>query len=226
MSWFGILSEKPWLPEAQGTAAQWGRTAYTPAVKISLRFLLGIISVFFMLFFVTFISRSQYDDFLALAGEPWQPFTHSWRLWINSGVLVLASVAMQNAVYALRRDQSLRLLCSLAAGALLAMLFIILQISVWQFLQAMGYGVAANPANSYFYILTGLHALHLLGGLVALGRVVNSLRRDGDLQNRHAAIEACALYWHYLLGLWLVLFFMLTRTPETYALIAAACGLG
>jgi len=226
MSWFGILSEKPWLPEAHGTAAQWGRTAYTPAVKISLRFLLGIISVFFMLFFVTFISRSQYDDFLALAGEPWQPFTHSWRLWINSGVLVLASVAMQNAVYALRRDQSLRLLCSLAAGALLAMLFIILQMSVWQFLQAMGYGVAANPANSYFYILTGLHALHLLGGLVALGRVVNSLRRDSDLQNRHAAIEACALYWHYLLGLWLVLFFMLTRTPETYALIAAACGLG
>ncbi|MEX1669207.1 cytochrome c oxidase subunit 3 [Zhongshania guokunii] len=226
MSWFGILSEKPWLPEAHGTAAQWGRTAYTPAVKISLRFLLGIISVFFMLFFVTFISRSQYDDFLALAGEPWQPFTHSWRLWINSGVLVLASVAMQNAVYALRRDQSLRLLCSLAAGALLAMLFIILQISVWQFLQSMGYGVAANPANSYFYILTGLHALHLIGGLVALGRVVNSLRRDGYLQNRHAAIEACALYWHYLLGLWLVLFFMLTRTPETYALIAAACGLG
>mgnify|MGYP002700060408 FL=1 len=226
MGWFGILSEKPWIPEARGTSAEWGRTAYTPAVKISLRFMLGIISVFFLLFFVTFISRSQYDDFLALAGEPWQPFTNSMRLWINSGVLVLASVAMQGAVYALRRNHHFRLLVLLATGAVLAILFIILQISVWQFLAGMGYSVAGNPANSYFYILTGLHVLHLVGGLVALGRVVNSLREEGDLQNRHAAIEACAVYWHYLLGLWFVLFFMLTRTPETYALIAAACGLG
>ncbi|WP_373079717.1 cytochrome c oxidase subunit 3 [Zhongshania sp.] len=226
MSWFGILSEKPWIPEAQGTTAEWGRTAYTPAVKISLRFLLGVISVFFLLFFVTFISRSQYDDFLALAGEPWQPFTNSMRLWINTGVLVLASVAMQCAVYALRRNHGVRLLLSLAVGAVLAALFIVLQISVWQFLAGMGYSVAGNPANSYFYILTGLHALHLLGGLFALGRVVNNMRFEGNLQNRHAAIEACAVYWHYLLGLWLVLFFMLTRTPETYALIAAACGLG
>jgi cytochrome c oxidase subunit 3 len=226
MGWLGILSDKPWIPEAQGITAEWGRTAYTPAIKISLRFLLGIITVFFLLFFVTFISRSQYDDFLALAGQPWQPFTNSLRLWINSAVLVLASVAMQCAVYAMRRKQSLSLLLSLSCGAILAILFIILQISVWQFLSGMGYSVAANPANSYFFMLTGLHGLHLIGGLLALGRVVLSLRHEHDLQNRHAAIEACAVYWHYLLGLWLVLFFILTRTPETYARIAAACGLG
>jgi cytochrome c oxidase subunit 3 len=90
----------------------------------------------------------------------------------------------------------------------------------------MGYGLASNPANSYFYILTGLHALHLTGGLLALGKVLVGFKAAKDLLSAQAAIEACALYWHYLFGLWLVLFFMLTRTPETYAMIAAACGLG
>jgi cytochrome c oxidase subunit 3 len=226
MRLFSILAEKPWLPETAGTVPEWGQTAHTPAVNITVRVLLAIISVFFLLFFVTFISRSQYDDFLALAGEPWQPFTHSWRLWINTAVLLAASLAMQGAVRSLRRGGGARVLTLLAGGALLAIGFIILQVSVWQYLQSMGYGVASNSANSYFYILTGLHALHLTGGLLALSKVLVGLKGDKDLASAQPAIEACVLYWHYLFVLWLVLFFILTRTPETYAIIAAACGLG
>ncbi len=221
-----ILAEKPWLPEAAGTVPELGSTSYLPPVKISLRFLLLAISIFFMLFFVTFISRSQYEDFRALAGEPWQPFTDSLRLWMNTAVLLLASVAMHGAAKAARAAQQRRLQWLLAAGALLALLFIVLQLSVWQFLSQLGYGVASNPANSYFYMLTGLHALHLLGGLVALTRVFMALGQGRPAAQCQSVIDACTLYWHYLFILWLVLFFMLTRTPETYAFIAAACGLG
>ena len=87
----------------------------------------------------------------------------------------------------------------------------------------LGYGLSANPANSYFYMLTGVHAAHIVGGLVALGWVCQRLLRGADAE---VALRACASYWHYLFVLWLVLFFMLTRTPETYAMIAAFCGLG
>lgn len=226
MKWFGFLSDKPWLPIPAGSAPELTGPAQVPAPKIALGALLVIISVFFLLIFVTFITRSQYEDFQALAGEPWQPFTDTWRLWINTAVLLAASVCMHRAVKTLHRSPAAPSLIWLAGGALLAMVFLILQVSVWQFLTRLGYGVSTNAANSYFYMLTGLHGLHLVGGLVALGRVVMQMQKGRSRQDLVTAIEGCALYWHYLFLLWLVLFFMLTRTPEAYALIAAACGLG
>ncbi|GGX58479.1 cytochrome c oxidase subunit 3 [Saccharospirillum salsuginis] len=226
MKWFGFLSDKPWLPIPAGSAPELTGPAQVPAPKIALGALLGVISVFFLLIFVTFITRSQYEDFQALAGEPWQPFSDTWRLWINTAVLLAASVFMHRAVQKVRQNPSEAPLGWLAGGALAAVLFLILQVSVWQFLMRLGYGVSANPANSYFYMLTGLHGLHLIGGLVALGRVFLQLSSDRSRRDITTAIEGCALYWHYLFILWLVLFFILTRTPDTYAFIAAACGLG
>lgn len=226
MKWLGFLTDKPWLPQPAGSAPELHGPARMPAPKIALMALLGIISVFFLLIFVTFITRSQYEDFQALAGEPWQPFTDTGRLWINTAVLLAASVFMNRAVRALHRARPQAMLGWLAGGALAAVAFLILQVSVWQFLMRLGYGVSANAANSYFYMLTGLHGLHLVGGLVALGRVFARLRADRTRRDVATAIEGCALYWHYLFVLWLVLFFLLTRTPDTYAFIAAACGLG
>lgn len=223
MSVFSFLTEKPWLPTQPGGEEQ--LPPALPAEKIALRFLLVVITVLFALFFVTFITRSQYQDFRALAGEPWQPFTDSWRLWINTAVLALASVAMYRAVLALGRGKSAVARNSLLVGGIAALGFLLLQVSVWQFLSRLGYGVSDNPANSYYYVLTGLHAVHLAGGLYVLARVLVRLGQGRSLQSQAVVIRACATYWHYLFGLWLVLFFMLTRTPESYAFIAALCGL-
>lgn len=223
MSVFSFLTEKPWLPTQPGGEEH--LPPALPAEKIALRFLLVVITVLFALFFVTFITRSQYQDFRALAGEPWQPFTDSWRLWINTAVLALASVAMYRAVLALGRGKSAVARNSLLVGVIAALGFLLLQVSVWQFLSRLGYGVSDNPANSYYYVLTGLHAVHLAGGLYVLARVLVRLGQGRSLQSQAVVIRACATYWHYLFGLWLVLFFMLTRTPESYAFIAALCGL-
>lgn len=226
MKGIGFLFEKPWLPQPQGSPSAPETHLEAPAVKIALGFLLVVISVFFILFFVTFIERSQYEDFRALAGEPWQPFTDSWRLWVNTAVLLVASLAMHLAVRSVRGEQATRLLGALSVGACAALLFLVLQASVWQFLARLGYGLGENSANSYYFILTGLHALHLAGGLVALGRVFIGFFRGRPIAELKTTIESCAIYWHYLFLLWLVLFFLLTRTPEAYATIAALCGLG
>ena len=112
-----------------------------------------------------------------------------------------------------------------AWGGVFAIAFLAGQLWVWQQFVVWGYFVASNPANSFFYLLTGLHALHLLGGLIAWGIIVAKFLQRVPWPQLGASVELCAIYWHYLLGLWFVLFALLTSTPETYEAIARFCGL-
>jgi cytochrome c oxidase subunit III len=73
-----------------------------------------------------------------------------------------------------------------------------------------GYLLITNPGNAFFYLITGAHALHVLGGLVALGRTADKVRRNADSGEVRLSVELCALYWHFLLLVWLVLFALLT----------------
>lgn len=84
------------------------------------------------------------------------------------------------------------------------MLFIAGQLRAWGQLQSLGLGVSSNPSSSFFYLITALHGLHLLGGLVAWAVVS---RRPTPLR-----IELCALYWHFLLAVWGVLYGLLLLT--------------
>ena len=71
--------------------------------------------------------------------------------------------------------------------------------------------MTGNPANSFFYLLTGLHGLHILGGLVALARAVPAAwgaRRPGA--GSGSALELCVAYWHFLLFVWLCLLVLFT----------------
>ena len=71
-----ILRDKPWLHStASATLEQYSGPDPVAASQIMLRFVLAIVGVLFFLFIITFLSRSQYPDFEALAGSPWQPFT-------------------------------------------------------------------------------------------------------------------------------------------------------
>jgi cytochrome c oxidase subunit 3 len=90
----------------------------------------------------------------------------------------------------------------------------------WQQLSAHGEGVTANPSNSFLYVFTGLHAAHVLGGLVAWAITV--ARLNADRERAHRAVTLCATYWHFLLAVWLVLLAaMWWITPE---FVAAICG--
>jgi cytochrome c oxidase subunit 3 len=157
--------------------------------------------------------------------QPLAPLASPWPLGLNTALLVVASIALQGARMAARRGLLGATLGGFVLGGVFALAFLLGQLWVWQRFAAWGYVVAGNPANSFFYLLTGLHGLHLLGGLVAWGRTLGKFLHRVPLAQLGVSVELCAIYWHYLLGLWLVLFALLSSTPETYRAIAAFCGL-
>jgi cytochrome c oxidase subunit 3 len=85
-------------------------------------------------------------------------------------------------------------------------------LAAWDQLASSGYFAIGNPANGFFYALTGAHALHLIGGLVALSRTVSRLWHHRDMESIKLGVELCAVYWHYLLVVWLILFGLLLTT--------------
>lgn len=91
----------------------------------------------------------------------------------------------------------------------LGVLFIGGQVLAWRDLMAQGLYLATTPGSSYFYVFTVLHALHLLGGVTAMGYVIWRLGRAPATPPRVAA-GATALYWHFMDVLWLYLLLVLT----------------
>lgn len=191
--------------------------------KFGLYVLLGVMTSLFLLFVLAFMLRSQYADWRSLTA-PLEPLADPWQLWINTGLLIGSSAALQWARVAARHRQSRAMLQGLLLGGGFAIAFLAGQLWVWQLLSAQGYGVAGNPANSFFYLLTGIHGVHLLGGLVAWSRTLSKTRRAVKPEQLSTSVELCAIYWHFLLAVWLVLLIFLTSSPATFTAIAAFCG--
>ncbi|WDE06005.1 cytochrome oxidase subunit III [Thalassomonas viridans] len=242
MSIISKLTEKPWLAADEANLAANGAVAYKPSgfpAKTALKFFIAVVSVLFFLFTITYLSRSQYPDFQALAGEPWLPLTNSVHLWVNSGFLLLASIFLQLSAKGANRQATdgessqagqvdggeiNSLLVYLVLAVIFSIAFVFGQYLVWQQLARQGFLVSSNPANSYFYMLTAVHGIHLLGGLLALVRVLVHFYRKSELALLRRSLGLCAFYWHYLFLLWMFLFALLTASPDTYNAIAAFCG--
>ncbi|WP_433737169.1 cytochrome c oxidase subunit 3 [Pseudomonas putida] len=192
--------------------------------KTGLRLFLAVVSSLFFLFLIAFIARSQMADWLPLT-EPLAPLANPWQLWVNSVFLVCSCIALQWSRMAVRQARPGPTVMGFALGGVFAMAFLAGQLWVWQQFVAWGYFVASNPANSFFYLLTGMHGLHLLGGLIAWGWIGAKLLLHVPLPKLRISVELCATYWHYLLGLWFVLFALLASPPQTYEAIARFCGL-
>jgi cytochrome c oxidase subunit 3 len=219
-----ILRSKPWLTAAADTAPHYAGPDTDAAAKIVLRFFLAIVGVLFFLFIITFLSRSQYPDFEALAGAPWQPFTDPSRLWFNTALLALGSLAMQAGLAGARKNKLNIAVVGISAAVFFSVMFLVAQLDLWMHLMSMGFYVNGNPANSYFYLLTAVHGLHLMGGLIVLANVVFRVWYDNSPDSLSAPLQLCATYWHFLLAVWLVLFALLTSRPETINALAAMCG--
>jgi cytochrome c oxidase subunit 3 len=95
---------------------------------------------------------------------------------------------------------------------LFALVFLIGQLIVWQQLISLDYFVASNPANTFFYLITGLHGLHLLGGIVALAVVAYKSQRLSDVVLLSSQTSLLATYWHYMLVVWVVFFGLFLTT--------------
>jgi cytochrome c oxidase subunit 3 len=149
------------------------------------------------------------------AGDAWPANLPSlpWQLWLSTAVLVASSVSMQRALLAARAGRSVDLRRGLEITLVLAAVFLILQVWSWaSWLTALGDRLGGEDAQAHrfalsgFYVLSGVHALHVIGGLVPMTVVTRRARRGRYSARRHGGVQYCAMYWHFLDGVWLTLF--------------------
>ncbi len=222
MSILSALTEKPWEP---GVIPQPQSRGREQTRQSGLKVLLMVVSALFFLFIVAFLMRSQYPDWQPLAEQPGHPLFNKNQLWLNTFYLLLASAFLQLA----KVNRPYFPQTGLILGGLFSCAFVTGQVVFWQQLHQQGFIVSINPAVSFFYLLTGLHAAHVSVGILAwLVAVKEAIRSDANNKRTKLRqyIDLCALYWHFLLGLWALLFTLLVSKPDTYNAIVEFCGLG
>jgi cytochrome c oxidase subunit 3 len=133
----------------------------------------------------------------------WRPIQLPEILYANTVVLLLSSFALQLArIYA---DDARRFARYVGATLGLGLAFVAGQVIAWRQLLSQGVYVASNPGSALFYTMTAAHAVHLLGGIVALVWLVARARRLRTSGKLGLAAEVVGIYWHFMDGLWVFL---------------------
>ena len=134
-------------------------------------------------------------------------------LWLSTAAILISSVTIEVSRRSLKRQNNAGYGLWLAITALLGVIFVGAQFLAWRQLARQGVFMASNPHSSFFYLFTGAHGVHVLGGLLALAYLLIRTRRKGDTVERElkrvGAVEAATVYWHFLDGLWICLFLLL-----------------
>ena len=206
MSIFTLLSQKPWMADQAAIDNNHiGRSSSHPLPRVALYVLMAVIGVLFSLFSVAYIGRMAYGD--------WRILPEPSLLWFNTGVIMLSSFAFSRATINAREGDIKRTREYLLLAGVLTFGFIIGQLFVWRELVSFGYFVSTNPSYAFFYLLTALHILHLFGGLIAwLVVTYKSFIPQKETSDFSLKVNLCAIYWHFLLIVWTLLFVMLLLT--------------
>ena len=173
--------------------------------KVALGVFLAVVTSIFALFISAYSIRMEVGD--------WRPLPEPALLWANTGILVLCSVFLQGAWVAVKRNNVQGVKLGMTLGFLMTMAFMVGQLMAWNQLIDSGYVISGNPANAFFYTLTALHALHLIGGLVVLMIAIVRVWSAEEIVAKVASpVELCGVYWHFLLAVWIILFSFLLNT--------------
>ena len=199
------INVSPWIEQSQADNVSGDGAFSLPPMKVGLGVFLAVATSLFALLVSAY--------FMRMAGADWTTLAVPKALWLNTGALILSSVAMQWTRNAAKRGAMGGVRFGLIAAGVFSFCFLAGQLWVWQQLNASGYFVAANPANAFFYLLTALHGLHLLGGLWVWARTTAKVARGTEVGAVRLSVELCTVYWHYLLLVWLALFALLLTTP-------------
>lgn len=192
--------------------------------KVALYLILAVASSMFMLFMLAYLIRSNVGDWDTLS-QPWNPLSNRSQLWLNTGMLLCSSIAFEYARRMVKAGNEAGILRGLMLAGLFTLTFLIGQVAVWQQLIEQGYYLNTNPANSFFYVLTALHGGHLVLGLIFWATTINRAWKGSAPEQVARITDMCATFWHFLFGLWLLLFFILAGPPETIALLASYCNI-
>jgi cytochrome c oxidase subunit III len=143
----------------------------------------------------------------------WRPITMPHLLWLSTALILASSLSFEAARRSLKKRRERAYSRWLLLTVFLGLGFLGSQLLAWRQLVAQGIYLANNPHSAFFYVLTGAHAVHLLGGILALDYLLLLTRRarysSAAETKRETAVDVVGIYWHFMDGLWIYLFLLL-----------------
>jgi cytochrome c oxidase subunit 3 len=148
--------------------------------------------------------------YVVLRGVPtWEHLRLPSQVWINTLILLASSLTLELARRSDKADKAAALRQWLGITAILGIAFVSGQILLWREMTASGVLLTSTLHSSFFYVLSGIHAVHILGGLIALA-MVSVKAWSGRLSSiSFEPLRLCATYWHFMGGVWLYLILLL-----------------
>lgn len=143
------------------------------------------------------------------AAGNWMVFELPSLFGVTTAIILISSATMHWAYVSARRDNREMTKLAISITTLLGIAFMVGQFLAWGALVRENVYFVGNPSGSFVYVLSGVHILHVVGGVVFLLIVLASAFRDRVHSKRLTQIEMCATYWHFLDALWLYLFVFL-----------------
>jgi cytochrome c oxidase subunit 3 len=132
-------------------------------------------------------------------------------LFLSTGILVFSSITIEAAKRSLKREKEYGYRVWTVITLILGLLFLTAQVMGWRELAAQGVYFAGHPHSTFFYFFTGVHGIHLLGGIAGLSYLTIRARhrRKEKARRKETSAELMSLYWHTMDGLWIWLFLLL-----------------
>ena len=159
---------------------------------------------------IVMIFASLTSAFIVKQGEgSWLDYNLPTLFWFTTAAILTSSALFQWAYFIAKRNQFNKLIILLAMTTALGIVFLVGQWYSWGQLVSMDVYFVGNPAGSFIYVLTGLHAIHLISGLVFLIIVLISAFKRKIHSGNMVRMEMCTTYWHFLGALWVYLFVFL-----------------
>lgn len=180
-----------------------------------------------LMLFIAFTSAYIVRQGLGTWDAQSNAYVTDWRsmslppiLWLNTVILLLSSATLEMARRSLLgRRLVLREISTtslqerdfpwLAVTLVLGFMFLAGQAIAWNTLQAQGVYMASNPSSSFFYLLTGAHAIHLVGGVIALLVAALTTASSKSLDRKRLVVDVTSWYWHFMALLWVYIFALL-----------------
>ena len=199
--WREKILDKPWTTEGTETDLRESIGTILPTRRTGLALFLAVVTSVFALLVSAYFTRMELND--------WHPVQEPGLLWFNTVLLILASVSIH---WCSRSDKINTVKLMLLATGVFTVFFIGGQFMAWQQLVTEGYYLQSNPANAFFYLFTGLHGLHLLGGLWVWFGAMLRVFTGVEIEQAKISVQLCRTYWHFLLVVWMVIFALLLST--------------
>jgi cytochrome c oxidase subunit III len=168
------------------------------------------IAIWLLMTGVAMLFAGLTSAYIVLRGVPsWESIKLPQLVWGNTLVLMVSSLTMELARRAVKSARISSLRQWLGITGILGLAFVVGQIVLWRQMTVSGVLLTSTLHSSFFYVLSGIHAVHILGGLVGLAMVTVKAWTGRLSSTSFEPLRLCATYWHFMGGVWLYLLLLL-----------------